>query len=89
MRGLDDAFLGATTFALGTRARGYASDEDVWRALARRPGLAVVDATVVPRRDNFGFSAVPADFRLSGFLEDPGFEPVPVEVAPAPAAGCA
>ena len=38
--------------------------------------------TVVPRRDNFGFSAVPADFRLSGFLlEDPGFEPVPVEVA--------
>jgi putative ABC transport system permease protein len=82
VRGLDDAFLGATTFALGARARGYASDAEVWRTLAERPGLAVVDATVVPRRDNFNFSAIPADFRLSGFyLEDPGFAPVPVEVA--------
>jgi putative ABC transport system permease protein len=82
VRGLDDAFLGATTFALGARARGYASDAEVWRALGERPGLAVVDATVVPRRDNFNFSAVPSDFRLSGFyLEDGSFEPVPVEVA--------
>ena len=82
VRGLDDAFLGATTFALGARARGYATDDDVWSALAERPGLAVVDATVVPRRDNFNFSALPADFRLSGFyLEDGGFAPVPVEVA--------
>ena len=41
----------------------------------------MVDATVVPRRDNFNFAALPADFRLSGFiLEDSGFAPVPVEV---------
>ncbi|MEZ0284675.1 MAG: ABC transporter permease, partial [Thermoleophilia bacterium] len=81
VRGLDNAFLGTTTFALGARARGYAGDEEVWRAIARRPGLAVVDATVVPRRDQFGFNAVPSDFRLSGFvLEDSGFAPVPVEV---------
>ncbi len=82
VRGLDDAFLGATTFGLGARARGYASDGDVWRALAERPGLAVVNAAVVPRRDNFNFAALPSDFRLSGFyLEDSGFAPVPVEVA--------
>jgi putative ABC transport system permease protein len=82
VRGLDDAFLGATTFALGARAHGYDSDDAVWRALADHPGLAVVDATVVPRRDNFNFAAVPSDFRLSGFhLEDSGFAPVPVEVS--------
>jgi putative ABC transport system permease protein len=81
LRGLDDAFLGATTFALATRATGYSSDREVWRALAERPGLAVVDATVVPRRDNFNFSALPSDFRITGFLiEDSSFAPVPVEV---------
>jgi putative ABC transport system permease protein len=82
VRGLDDAFLGTTTFALGARARGYASDDEVWAALAERPGLAVVDAAIVPRRDNFNFAALPSDFRLSGFyLEDSGFAPVPVEVS--------
>jgi putative ABC transport system permease protein len=81
LRGLDDAFLGATTFGLATRAKGYSTDREVWRALADRPGLAVVDATVVPRRDNFNFAALPADFRITGFeIEDSGFAPVPVEV---------
>ncbi len=82
VRGLDRAFLDATTFALATRARGYGSDDEVWSAVAERPGLAVVDALVVPRRDQFGFNALPSDFRLSGFkIEDAGFAPVPVEVA--------
>ena len=82
VRGLDRAFLDTTTFGLATRARGYASDREVWRAIAERPGFAVVDALVVPRRDQFGFNALPSDFRLSGFkIEDSGFSPVPVEVA--------
>lgn len=82
VRGLDDAFLGATTFALASRAHGFASDAAVWRALAARPGLAVVDPSVVPRRDNFNFATATGDFRLSGLLvEDPAFEAVPVEVA--------
>jgi putative ABC transport system permease protein len=52
----------------------------VWRALASRPNLAVVDATIAPRRDNFNFAA-PTDFRLSGFYFDEGtFEPIPIEV---------
>ena len=48
--------------------------------MAERPGLAVVDATVAPRRDNWGF-AVPPDFRLSGFyVEDGVFDPVPIQM---------
>ncbi|HEU4702332.1 MAG TPA: FtsX-like permease family protein, partial [Conexibacter sp.] len=81
VRGLDAAFLRHTTFELGATARGYGSSQAVWDALARRPGLAVVDALVVQRRDNFGFNAAPSDFRVDGFYFDDGtFDPVRVRV---------
>ncbi len=80
VRGLDDRFLRTTTYGFATRAAGYGSDRAVWQALARHPGLAVVDSYSVPRRANWG-TAVVSDFRLHGFyLEDQGFRPVPVEV---------
>jgi putative ABC transport system permease protein len=81
VRGLDRPFLEHTTFDLGARARGYSTDREVWAALAAKPGLAVVDSFVVPRRDNFGFTIPVTDFRLSGFYYDDGtFDPVPVVV---------
>lgn len=81
LRGLDDTFLRNTTFELGATARGYGSGRAVWQALARDPGLAVVDATIVPRRDNFNFQAAPPEFKLSGFYFDDGtFDPIPVTV---------
>lgn len=80
VRGLDDGFLEHTTFALGAVARGYDSQAEVWQALRDEPGLAVTDAFVAPRRDNWNFAA-PPDFRLSGFVfEDGVFDPIPVEV---------
>ena len=80
VRGLDEAFLGHTSFDLGKVAEGYGSSRDVWNAIASQPNLAVVDSTIVPRRDNFNF-AVPSDFRLSGFYFDEGtFEPIPIEL---------
>jgi putative ABC transport system permease protein len=80
VRGLDRAFLEHTTYDLGKIAEGYTDSADVWNAIATRPGLAVVDSTIAPRRDNFGFG-VPADFRLSGFYFDEGpMEPIPIEV---------
>lgn len=81
VRGLDAAFLERTTFQLGAIARGYGSSRAVWDALARRPGLAVVDALVVARRDRFGFNAAPSDFEVTGFYFDDGaFDPVRVQV---------
>jgi putative ABC transport system permease protein len=80
VRGLDRTFLQHTTFDLGKMAVGYNSSEEVWQALASKPNLAVVDSTIVPRRDNFNF-AVPGEFRLSGFYFDEGtFDPIPIEV---------
>jgi putative ABC transport system permease protein len=80
VRGLDSAFLTHTTYGLAARANGYASAGAVWHALASRPGLAIVDATVVPRRSQFIGAVVPK-FRLHGFyLEDKAFTPATVDV---------
>ena len=78
---------GSTSASSSTRpsasARSRAATtrrREVWRALATEPGLAVVDATVAPRRDNFNFAVLP-DFQLTGFyLEDGVFDPVPLTV---------
>jgi len=80
VRGLDASFLGHTTFGLGQMAAGYSSERGVWEALRTKPGLAVVDSFVVPRRDNWNFG-VPPDFQLSGFFYEEGaFDPIPVRV---------
>jgi putative ABC transport system permease protein len=79
-RGLDRPFLRHTTFGLGAIARGYGSSRAVWSALATHRGLAVVDSTVVPRRDHFNFGVLP-DFKLTGFIyEDEVFDPIPISV---------
>jgi len=80
-RGLDPAFLERTTFGLGAIATGYGSAREVWDAIRATPDLAVVDALVVPRRDQFGFNALPSDFKLSGFIyEDGTFDPIKVAI---------
>ncbi len=80
VRGLDSAFLTHTTYRLAARASGYRSDAQVWRAVNDRPGLAVIDPSVVPRRTNFNFGAL-QPFQLRGFyLEDKRFTPVRVDV---------
>jgi putative ABC transport system permease protein len=79
LRGFDNAFLQNTTYGMSALARGYDSAPEIWRALAQKPGLAVVDAIVAPRRDNWNAGTVPPDFKLHGFvLEDGVFEPFTV-----------
>ena len=79
-RGLDASFLAHTTFGLGAIARGYTSPAQVWTALRTHRGLAVVDSTIVPRREHWTFGPAP-DFELSGFVyEDAKFDPVPIQV---------
>jgi putative ABC transport system permease protein len=78
VRGMDDAFLTHTTYALATRARGYRSDAQVWRALRTQPGVAVIDALAVPHRANFNFGTL-GELKLEGFYaEDKSFKPVSV-----------
>jgi putative ABC transport system permease protein len=80
VRGVDEAFLTHTTYPLTTRANGYRTDAQVWRALRERRGLAVIDAFAVLHRANFNFGA-PQGLRLQGFYaEDRSFAPVNVQV---------
>ncbi|MGH3018297.1 MAG: ABC transporter permease [Gaiellaceae bacterium] len=80
VNGLDERFTENTTYGFAAMAKGYESAKEVWTAVATRPGLAVVDQFVAPRRNNYTFGPMP-DFRLSGFyLEDGSFDPVPVDV---------
>jgi putative ABC transport system permease protein len=80
LRGLDAAFLAQHRYALGSRARGYATDRRVWDAVADGGRFAVVDPWIVPHRRNWAFGAI-TDMRLSGFFaEDRGFAPVPLDV---------
>ena len=79
-RGLDNAFLEHTTYGMASSATGYGSPAAVWRALREHPGLAVVDATVVPQRSNYNFGPTPK-FKLRGFyIEDKHFKPIPLEI---------
>ena len=80
LRGLDAGFLANNHYALGSRARGYTTDEQVWDALARGGNVAVVDPWIVPHRRNWTFAAL-TEMKLTGFYaEDPTFSPVPVDV---------
>jgi putative ABC transport system permease protein len=80
VRGLDGSFLEHTTFGLGQLAAGYETEQEVWDSVRAHPGLAVVDSTIVPRRDNWNFGVMP-DFTLSGFYYEEGaFDPIPVDV---------
>jgi putative ABC transport system permease protein len=80
LRGLDAGFLANNHYALGSRADGYASDRQVWGAIARGGNLAVVDPWIVPHRRNWNFGAF-AELELTGlYAEDPTFAPFPVGV---------
>ena len=79
LRGFDDPFLRNTTYGMSAIGRGYDNAQEVWHALAGKPGLAVVDSIVAPRRDNWNAGNVPPDFKLHGFvLEDGVFDPFTV-----------
>jgi putative ABC transport system permease protein len=80
IHGLDASFLQHNRYALGSRARGYTSDAQVWDAIRTGGNLAVVDPWIVRHRRNWTFGAL-TDMSLSGFYaEDPVFDPVVVDV---------
>jgi putative ABC transport system permease protein len=81
LRGLDDEFLRSNGYDFAAFAEGYGNAQEVWQALRNDRHLAVIDAVVVPHRDNFGLQPGLPDFKLEGFfLEDKTFAPIQVEV---------
>ena len=80
VRAVDDDFLERTNHHLKIMAPEYGTTAaDIWLALQENPSLAVVEASVVPRRSDFGDDQAP--FQLEGlFYEDDTMEPIDIEV---------
>ena len=87
--GVDDDFFESNGFLIELAAPEYAGQDGfdsaaVWRAVRETPGLAIVNASLMPTRNNFGFDIASDRFDLSGveglFLENETLDPVDVTV---------
>lgn len=74
--GVDDGFLRAQDLKLKFRAAGYATDADVWAALASQPNLALVPADITSSQQGFGGSNL--RLRLKPLAD--GFEPFTLDL---------
>ncbi len=77
----DNSYLDSVAPAfLHSRAHGYASDSQVWRALRTHPGYAVVDDWLVKRKNGDSTGAA-SSFSISGLLyDDKTFKPVAISM---------
>jgi putative ABC transport system permease protein len=78
---VDDAYLDNVGYEFGVMADGYTTSAEVWEALRKDPGLAVVDRLAVPSRTTTNIVIGGPDFSLEGvYLEDETMQPIQVEV---------
>ena len=86
--GIDEDFIDSTEYQIQIATPEYTSGGEVdaariWRDLRDKPGLAVVNAALVPSRNGFGGNQIGDDLRLDVeglFLENDTMEPVEVTV---------
>ena len=87
--GVDDDFVESNSFQVELAASQYAGPDGfdssaVWRDIGENPGLAVVNALLIPTRNNFGFDIASDRFDFTGveglFLENDTFDPIDVTV---------
>lgn len=77
MLGVSDGFLQNNTLDFQARARGYADNESIWKALLENPDLAVIDAFAIPSGGFGDFGG----FQLDGIEpSDSTFDPIPLVV---------
>ena len=79
--GVDSQYALSNRYEIQARAPGYATDEDVWRAVAEGDDVIVVSPLLVPRREQFGPGGPMPDFQFEGFYaEDETLPDVFIEV---------
>lgn len=87
--GVDDDFVSSNGFVIELATSEYDApggfdSAAIWRDIARKPGLAIVNALLLPTRNNFGFDIESDRFDFSGvdglFLENETFDPIDVTV---------
>lgn len=87
--GFDDDFAASNRFPIKLATAAYATGSGfdssrVWRDVRDKPGLAVVNAFLVPTRNNFAFNPSSEDFILGDveglYIENETMDPVEVTV---------
>ncbi len=87
--GLDDDFIASNGFDIALTTAEYTPDGEVdsaavWQALRDNPGTAVVNALLVPARNQVAFQLVEEQFTLHGveglFLENEVMDPIPIVI---------
>jgi putative ABC transport system permease protein len=88
LTGVDDDFISSNRYSFELATSYYMNpsgvdNDGVWRALRDNPGLAVVNAALIPTRNNFGFGGDSENFmiRTEGlFIENVSMDPISVDV---------
>ncbi|MBI2854911.1 MAG: FtsX-like permease family protein [Chloroflexi bacterium] len=71
IQGVDREYSDSVTYEFAMTASGYNSARDVWQALQREPGTAIVAANMVPAKSNYMVGVQLPSFQLGGFyIED-------------------
>ena len=87
--GVDDDFVASNRFSIKLATPEYVTPSGfdsaaVWRALRDKPGLAVVNALLVPLRNSFAFDVSSDTFRLDEveglYLENDTMDPIDITV---------
>ncbi|UCC59345.1 MAG: ABC transporter permease [Dehalococcoidia bacterium] len=74
LQGVDPGYTDSVTYKFDIIADGYDTPREVWQALQREPGTAIVTSDLVPTRSNYNLGGALPDFMLEGFwLEDGAF----------------
>ncbi|MBN1147658.1 MAG: ABC transporter permease [Anaerolineales bacterium] len=81
IQAVDDAYLENIDYDISTKAEGYTTAAEIWKAVRDHRGYAVADRLAVPSRSNSSIIIGGPDFRLKGvYLEDETMQPVRLSV---------
>jgi putative ABC transport system permease protein len=77
----DDAYLENIDYDISVKAEGFTTAAEIWEAVRKHRGYAVVDRYAVPSRSTTSIMIGGPDFKLSGvYLEDDTMQPIRLSV---------
>ena len=70
VQGIDDGYANSVSSGFTMMAEGYSSPDQVWQAMAKEPGLAVVPSSFVARKVNYSLGGSAPYLLLDGFMQE-------------------
>ncbi len=70
VQGIDNGYANNVSYGFTMMAEGYSSAKEVWQAISREPGLAVVSSSFVANKVNYSLGSDTPYLRLDGFVKE-------------------